>query len=305
MKLRLQHIVIGCILLGLFGFLTWYGINNTVAVLEPKGIIAEQQKDLLVFTVLLSMVIIIPVFAMATIIAYKYREGNTKARYMPKWDHDKKLEALWWGVPLLIIAVLSVITYRTSHSLDPYRPLESEKEPIKVQVIALEWKWLFLYPEQHIATVNYLQIPEDTPINFEITADAPMNSFWIPQLGGMVYAMNGMTSKLHLQADEQGTYRGVSSNISGEGFADMKFDTNVTSRADFDSWVAGVAKEGMVLTFDHYKGLAEPTIKHPVVNYASYQHNLYDTIINKYMQPHKTPDETFVPHDASHAKDGY
>lgn len=261
----------------------WILKDQTFAVLDPKGIIAEKQRNLLVFTVLLSMVVIIPVFVMASVIAWRYREGNKQATYSPEWDHNKKLETIWWGIPILIIALLSVITWFSSHDLDPYKPLDSKTEPLNVQVVALQWKWLFIYPEHGIATVNYVQFPEDTPVNFTITSDAPMNSFWIPQLGGQVYAMNGMSTKLHLMADEQGRYSGSSANISGEGFADMKFVAEATTHETFSTWMRTVKDSSNPLTLQSYNILSKPSIESTPLTYSNSEHNLYDTIIMKHM----------------------
>ena len=197
--------------------------THNIAVLEPKGFIGIKERDLIITALLLMLIVVIPVFLFALFFAWKYRESNSKARHAPDWEHNYIAEYCWWGVPFLLIIILGVITWKSSHELNPFRPIQSDVKPIKIQVVALQWKWLFIYPEQNIATVNYVEFPEKTPINFEITADAPMNSFWIPQLGGQIYAMPAMRSKLHLIANEEGTFRGCSSNISGKGFAGMVF----------------------------------------------------------------------------------
>ena len=285
-KMNKRVFIIIVILASIFGFtgLMIYLVgDSTVAVLEPAGMVATQQRDLLYFATALSMVVVIPVFILTTYIAVKYRASNASATYAPGFDSSRRLELLWWGLPIVIIIILSVITWRTSHALDPYRPLESTKTPLTVQVVALEWKWLFIYPEQGIATVNRLYIPEDTPINFKITADAPMNSLWIPQLGGMVYAMSGMETKLHLIAEKPGEYRGVSSNISGEGFADMNFQTIALSESDFATWLTEARNTPTALTHAEYVELAEPSTKHPITTYGSVGSNLYASIIESYM----------------------
>lgn len=274
--------------------------GTSIDVLAPKGTIAEQQFDLILLTSLLSLIIVIPVFALTFFIVWKYRAGNTKAKYDPQWDHSRKLEAAWWLIPFTLIAVLAVITWVSSHKLDPYRPIESDKKPVTIQVIALPWKWLFIYPEQDIATVNYVQFPEKTPVNFELTADAPMNSFWIPQLGGQVYAMAGMTTKLHLEASGVGEYRGSSANISGEGFAGMKFTARSTSQKDFDAWVLGTKTSSLALTLSEYEKLAKPSENNPPTFYSSRDANLYDTVIMKYMMP-GTP----TPRPVQHSHEGH
>lgn len=277
--------------------------GTNIAVLNPKGSIAEQQFDLIVFTSLLSLLIVVPVFALTFYIAVKYRAGNKKAKYSPELDHNSVAEALWWGIPLALIAVLAVITWVTSHKLDPYRPIVSDKKPVIIQVVALRWKWLFIYPEQNIATVNYIQIPEKTPINFELTSDAPMNSFWIPQLGGQVYAMSGMSSKLHLQADKLGTYSGSSANISGEGFAGMTFTVKATPETEFIDWVDSVRQTPQMLTMDIYQKLAEPSKNHPRTYYSGRDESLYDTVIMKYMSPEVHQKEV-IPEATTHNHEG-
>lgn len=249
-----------------------------IAVLNPKGIIAEKQSQLLLFATVIMLVVVLPVFALTFGIAWKYRSGNGKAKYTPNWDFDWVLEALWWSVPLVIIVILSVVNWVYCIKLDPFRPIDSTAKPMKIQVVALQWKWLFIYPEQGIATVNYFQFPEQVPIDFEITADAPMNSFWIPQLGGQVYAMPGMKSELHLMADGSGTYRGSSSNISGTGFSGMVFQATSVSAGDFATWVDGV-KGSSALNYDE---LVKPSQYVPQASYTV-ENGLFEKIIMKYM----------------------
>ncbi len=259
--------------------------DGNIAVLNPKGSIAQEQFNLIVFTVLLSLIIVIPVFTLTFYIAWKYRAGNKKAKYSPERDGSRILETIWWLIPLVLILILSVTIWKSSHQLDPFKSLTSNREPITIQVVALEWKWLFLYPKQDIATVNYIQFPEDTPVNFEITADAPMNSFWIPQLGGQIYAMAGMQTKLHLMANETGDYNGSSANLSGEGFSGMKFVARASTPADFDRWVQAVKRSPEVLDMDTYKTLAKPSKDNPITYYSSSNNDLYNTVIGTYMTP--------------------
>lgn len=269
----------------LAGAAVWYVGSLDIAILNPKGIVAFKQYNLLVFTTLLGFIVIIPVFAMAIFIAWRYREGNTKAKYTPNVSSNRLAETIWWGIPIILIGILSVVTWTSTHDLDPHKPLASTAKPVKVQVVALDWKWLFIYPEQNIATVNYVQFPVNRPVNFEITADAPMNSFWIPQLAGQIYAMPGMSTKLHLNANEIGSYKGLSANISGEGFADMKFTAKATTKAEFDAWVIAVKRSDQKLTADTYAQLAKQSKNTPIAYYASSTAGLYDTIVMKYMMP--------------------
>lgn len=277
---------------------TLYLMKADVAVLQPAGTIAEQQKNLLIFASLLSLLVILPVFALTFYITYTYRATNKKAKYRPDWQDSKRLETIWWGIPIILIIILGVVIWTSSHKLDPYRPLESDKKAVTVQVVSLQWKWLFIYPEQGIATVNYLQIPEGTPINFELTADSPMNSLWIPKLGGQVYAMNGMQTKLHLMADTTGTYRGMTTNISGEGYADMTFDVESVSEKNFTDWVQSVKQKDLALSSDVYSKLAQPSRKDPPLFYSTVQPELFTDIMHKYM-----PEMTEKTHNKHSAGD--
>lgn len=285
MKNKLPTILLSLIALGVVSFLVWFLFNGNIAMLDTKGLIASQQRDLLLFTTGLMLLVALPVFVLTFFIAWKYREGNKKAKYTPNWDSHKLIEVLWWGIPGAIILVLAIVTWVSSHTLDPYRAIESDKKPLTIQVVALQWKWLFIYPEQKIASVNLVQFPEDTPINFEITSDAPMNSFWIPQLGGQVYAMSGMKTQLHLMADEPGSYNGSSGNISGEGFAGMDFVAKASTDAEFKQWIKDVRASKDILNKETYYTLSQPSKDNPSTLYAVVDHKLYDTIIMKYMMP--------------------
>ncbi len=259
--------------------------TGSIAVLDPKGWIAAQEKDLMITTSALMLIVIIPVFILTVVIAWKYRSTNTKAKYEPNLHSSKIIECVWWGIPFIIITILSILTWKGSHKLDPFKPLVHTTKPIEIQVIALQWKWLFIYPDYHIASVNELHFPEKTPINFTITADAPMNSFWIPNMGGQIYAMPGMRTELHLIADEVGQFRGSSANLSGTGFAGMTFTAVSDTEEDFQKWTTSVSSSANTLNLDTYKTLAEPSEDNPVTTYTLEKEDLYDWIIMKYMMP--------------------
>lgn len=275
------------LILGAFAVTVLYISRHNVPVLDPKGLIGKKERELIITASLLMLIVVIPVFILTWAFAWKYRASNAKARHDPDWEHNYIAEYCWWGVPLVIIAVLAVITWKSSHELNPFKPLESEQKPLVIQVVALDWKWLFLYPEQGIATVNAIQFPENTPLNFEITSDAPMNSFWIPQLGGQIYAMPAMRSKLHLIATEKGTFRGASANISGKGFAGMTFTATATSEEEFQQWVGMVKQSGKALDLTEYNQLAKPSEYHPVTHYTLAHPDLFHYILMKYMAPEK------------------
>ncbi len=284
MNKKINIVIVLLLMLGIVTTAVLFFKGVDVAVLHPQGEIADKQRNLIVFTVLLSAIVVIPVFVLLAFFAWKYRESNTKAIYTPDWDGNKLLESMWWGIPCAIILALSIVTWQTSHELDPYKSLNSNVKPINVQVVALQWKWLFIYPDHHIASVNVLQFPEKTPINFTLTADAPMNSFWIPSLGSQVYAMSGMSTQLHLMATTTGEYHGSSANISGKGFADMTFTARSSSHADFDRWVKQVQSADS-LDMTSYSKLAQPGVNKQPVFYSLKDHTLYDKIIMKYMAP--------------------
>src|ERR1700712_2425190 len=235
-----------------------------MSVLDPKGQVGADEKTLIITATLLMLVVVIPVIFLTVFFAWKYRATNTKAAYMPNWSYSHRIEAVVWAVPCAIILVLGTITWKTTHTLDPYRPLVSTVKPITIQVVSLDWKWLFIYPDQHIATINEIAFPANTPVNFKITSDTVMNVFFIPQLGSQIYAMAGMQTQVNLIANEQGVFDGLSTNFSGAGFPDMQFKAHATTPAEFDAWVAKVKASPNKLGLDNYNALAKPSEKDPV-----------------------------------------
>jgi cytochrome o ubiquinol oxidase subunit II len=276
---------LGVLVIVILGLLTWHLHDSTVAILEPRGTIGSQEKHLIIIAVLLSLVVVIPVYAMLIGFSLKYREGNKNARYEPSFDHSRAIETVWWGVPIVLITILGVITWHSSHQLDPFKPLSSKKTPLKIQVIALQWKWLFIYPKQNVASVNYAEIPINTPVRFEITSDAPMNSFWVPQLGGQIYAMSGMATNLNLEAGQAGSYHGTSANISGDGFSGMDFIIKANSRPVFDTWVGSMKKNHNDLSAIAYRQLSAPSQNTPVKYYSSADSGLFNSVVDKFLAP--------------------
>ena len=269
-------------LLSILLFLPLLGGCGDFLLFDPKGPIAAEQMDLIILSFLVMMIVVVPVFIMTIWFAIRYRANNKKARYDADWEHSSMIELVVWSVPLIIIIVLGIITYNTSHSLDPRQALKSDKETLRVQVVALDWKWLFIYPEQEIATVNELAVPVGVPVEFLITSDTVMNSFFVPQLGSMIYAMAGMENQLYLLADEEGTYRGLSAHYSGFGFSGMKFKAHAMNDGDFESWVANVKASPNVLSKDAYSKLVVKTKDHPVEHYSSVNPLMFNRIIEKY-----------------------
>lgn len=276
-----------------------------MGVLDPKGTIAVDERLLLFTAVGLMLLVVIPVILLNFIFAWKYRASNTKAKYSPDFAHSTILEIVWWTIPIIIIAILATITWITSHRYDPYRPLDNTKvKPLVIQVVALNWKWLFIYPEQNIATVNFVQMPENVPVRFFITADAPMNSFQIPQLAGQIYAMPGMQTELNVMGTEDGDYPGFSANYSGVGFSGMTFTARVSSQKDFDEWVKKSQHTKQKLSKDVYEQLAQPSENNPVAYYAPVSPDLFNYVIMKYMMPmsSNTPTTNITKMDMSGMK---
>nr|WP_277401545.1 ubiquinol oxidase subunit II [Achromobacter xylosoxidans] len=252
-------------------------------ILSPKGDIGAQEKTLLFTATGLMLLAVIPVIIMILTFAWKYRASNTKADYQPKWAHSTAIEVVVWTVPCIIVAILAVITWRSTHALDPYKPLVSEHKPVTIEVVSLDWKWLFIYPEYDIATVNEIAFPVDVPVNFRITSASVMNSFFIPQLGSQIYSMAGMETKLHLNAREPGTYAGISANYSGAGFSGMRFKAIATSQEGFDNWVKEAKASGTALTPAVYQELTKRSEHNPVAKYASVPPSMFDYILGSTM----------------------
>lgn len=259
-----------------------FHFREYIAVLFPKGIIALKELDLLLIIQGLMLIVIIPVYILTFVFSWKYRAQNTKAAYDPDLVDHRIAEYIWWGIPLLMTLTIGILTWIKTYELDPYSPIKSDKKEMTVQVVALQWKWLFIYPEEQIASLNFLQIPKNTPIHFEITSDAPMNSFWIPDLGGQIYAMPKMKTELYLIANDTGDFRGSSANISGKGFAGMHFITRASDEEDYKKWVDAAKKAGQTLDFNSYQKLAAPSENNPVELYQLKDAKLFNQILMKY-----------------------
>jgi len=256
----------------------------TSALFDPKGDIGMQEKHLIVVALGLMLLVVIPVIVLTLFFAWRYRASNTNATYAPNWSHSTAIEVVVWTIPCVIIVTLGVLIWKTTHSLDPYKPIESQQKPLRVDVVALNWKWLFIYRDYGVASVNELAIPVDTPVEFRLTAESLMNSFFIPQLGSQVYAMPAMQTQLHLIANAPGVYEGRSAAFSGPGFADMHFETLATSRGDFDAWIARAKAAPHALDTATYTALEQPGEKMPVTLYSGVAAGLFDDIVGRYMR---------------------
>lgn len=264
-------------------------------LLSPSGDVAVQQRNLIYIATGLMLLIIVPVIIFTCVFAWRYRASHKRDDYQPDWDHSTRLELLIWAAPLLIIIALGAVTWISTHTLDPYRPLDRieagrpvhpDTQPLVVEVVALDWKWLFFYPEQGIATVNEMAAPIDRPIQFRITSSSLMNSFFIPALAGQIYAMPGMETKLHAVANKPGDFEGFSANFSGAGFSQMRFVFKSVSDEGFGKWVAKVkAAGGGELTRAVYEKLALPSAAEPVHYYPSVDAGLYEAVLNRCVKP--------------------
>ena len=261
---------------------TFFGGCSTILLFNPKGPIGESERFLIIAAIALMAIVVIPVFLLAFWFPLKYRASNTKAAYMPKWSRSPKIDFVMWGVPFAIVTVLAILAWTRTHALDPYKPIAAANKPINIEAVSLNWKWLFIYPDQNIATVNQLTFPVKVPLSFRLTSNTVMTSFFIPQLGSQIYAMAGMQTRLHLLADKPGAYAGQNQQFSGPGYADMYFQANAVSREEFQAWVQKIRQSPEKLDLDRYEELARPSLGHPVIYFSSVKPGLFEYILRKF-----------------------
>lgn len=267
-------VILGCILLR----------GKHLPLLQPSGQVAQHEANLLIFAFSIMMLVVIPVFILLAVFAWKYRIGNEKRqKYTPEWHESTKLEVLWWGIPIIIIIILATTATITAHTLDPYHPIKSDKKTLNVQVVALQWKWLFIYPDLGVAAVNTLPVPVNTPVHFSLTADAPMSAFWVPDLGSQIYTMNGMSSQLNLIADKTGDFPGYNTNINGKGYSEMTFTVHSQSQANFDDWITNAQNSPNSMDETELAKITEPSVMKPK-EYKLMDSDLYDKVVMKYMK---------------------
>ena len=271
--------VIGIVALG--------GCNQ--GVLDPKGPIAAAEEQILFNSLGIMLAIVIPTIIATLAVAFWFRSSNRRATYLPDFEYSGRLELLVWSIPAMTVLLVGGVAWVGSHDLDPGKPLTSTVKPIKVQVVSLDWKWLFIYPEQGIASVNQLTIPAATPISFDLTSSGVMNSFFVPQLGSQIYTMAGMKTRLHLQADHPGTFPGLSANFSGDGFADMRFAVDAVPAEQFAQWVTATRNSGPTLDSATYADLAKPSKAVAPFTYRSITPGLFDVIANSGMAMCRAP----------------
>ena len=259
-------------------------------VLHPKGVVGEGTSSLLVGSFIIMLPIVIPTMLAALLFGWWYRASNTRAYYQPSFVESGKIEIVTWSLPLLTIMLVGSVAWIGSHDLDPAKPLSSDEEALKVQGVSLDWKWLFIYPDQNVASVNRLVIPAGVPIRFSLTSASVMNAFFVPQLGSMIYTMNGMATPLNLNANEAGTFLGLSAMFSGNGFADMHFETEAVPKADFDAWTKEAGSGGgPALSSQAYKDLSVQSMNVAPFTYSSVEPGLFDKIVTQELPPGPGP----------------
>ena len=252
-----------------------------IGVLAPVGPVGAAQRLILLNSVAIMLCIVIPVILMTFAFGWYFRASNTKAKYLPYWAYSGRLEFVVWSIPALVVLFLGGITWIGAHDLDPYRPLDVGKEPLEVQVVSLDWKWLFIYPTLNFATVNELVIPAGQPVHFTLTSATVMNAFFVPQLGSMIYTMNGMQTELQLMADRPAELYGMSSHYSGDGFSDMDFPVRALSRSDFDDFIGKVKTDGPVLDKAAYGQLIQESKNVEPFTYRQVEQGLFGAIVRR------------------------
>jgi cytochrome o ubiquinol oxidase subunit 2 len=259
------------------------------AVLDPKGPIGDGNRQILIDSVAIMLAIVVPTIVAILAAAWWYRSSNTRARYLPDFEYSGSLELIVWAIPLLTIMLLGGVAWVGSHDLDPARPLESNQQPLNIQVVSLDWKWLFIYPDQHVASVNRLVIPAGRPIHFTLTSGSVMTAFFVPQLGSMIYTMNRMGTQLHLMADDPGTFRGLATQLSGDGFADMHFEVVAKTAAEFSDWVGQTRATGDELTPERYIELSKQSVEPKPFTFKAVADGLFDKIRDQTLPPGPGP----------------
>jgi cytochrome o ubiquinol oxidase subunit 2 len=264
-------------------------------VLDPKGPIASAEREILFNSLGIMLAIVIPTIIATLAVAFWFRSSNTRARYLPDFHYSGRLEMLVWSIPAMTVLLVGGVAWIGAHDLDPRRAITSAVKPVNVQVVSLDWKWLFIYPDQGIASVNRLTVPVGTPISFELTSSGVMNSFFVPQLGSQIYTMAGMATHLQLQADHPGTYPGLSAQFSGDGFADMRFTVEAVPAEQFAHWVTATRSTGLVLDPNTYADLARPSKSVAPFTYRSVAPDLFNRVSSSLLRP----DDLSLPYSQS------
>jgi cytochrome o ubiquinol oxidase subunit II len=254
-------------------------------ILNPQGPIGAADKTILIDSLAIMLAIVLPTIAAVFAFAYWFRASNPKARYLPDWAYSGRIELVVWSIPTLTIILLGGVAWIGAHQLDPAMPVEGSGKPLKIQAVSLDWKWLFIYPDQRIATINTLTVPAGVPLQFQLTSASVMNVFFIPQFGSMIYTMNGMTTRLNLRADSVGTFGGLAAHFSGDGFSDMHFDVHVVPSAEFSNWAQDASRADNTLDKHSYEQIAKPSMKTEPAAYRLTDPDLFQAIATQEIPP--------------------
>jgi len=260
------------------------------ALMDPRGPVGQAQKTILIDSLAIMLAIVVPTIVAALAIAWWFRASNTRARYLPEWEFSGRIELVVWAIPLMTIILLGGVTWIGSHQLDPARPLASKTRAVEIQVVSLDWKWLFIYPDERIASVNELVVPAGVPLHFSLTSASVFNTFFVPQLGSMIYTMNGMTTQLNLQADEPGTFHGMSAHFSGDGFSDMSFQVRALPAGEYAAWLMGARGGARKLDAAGYAQLAQQGSPVAPATYAAVEDGLFHKIVMQALPPGPGPE---------------
>src|ERR1700722_15037649 len=254
-------------------------------ILDPQGPIGAAEKTILIDSVAIMLAIVLPTIVAIFAFAFWFRASNTKARYLPDWAYSGRIELVVWAIPALTVILLGGVAWIGAHQLDPAKAIDGSQEPLKIKVVSLDWKWLFIYPDQKIAAINTLTVPVGVPLQFELTSASVMNVFFIPQFGSMIYAMNGMTTRLNLRADSPGTYQGLAAHFNGDGFSDMHFDVHVVPPEQFSKWAQDAAGTDKSLDQAIYGEIAKPSMNNPPATYRLADPDLFQAIATQKIPP--------------------
>lgn len=259
-------------------------------ILSSAGPVSEAERTILLDSLAIMLAIVIPTIIATLLFAWWFRASNTKARYLPDWSYSGRIELLVWSIPMLTILFLGIVTWVSAHDLDPSRPLNSKNKPLNIQVVAFDWKWLFIYPDQHIASINHMVVPVNVPLHLNITSASVFNVFFVPRLGSQIYAMNGMDTQLNLEADKTGDYPGLSAHFSGDGFSGMAFDVLAVPKAQFTGWIASTQQQGPELDNVHYRELLKQSQNVKPYTYRTVQAGLFDAIVTQQLPQGEGPE---------------
>ena len=294
--------------LSALGTAAFLGGCRHVVLFDPKGPIGGAERSVILVAIALMLIVVIPVFVMSFLFARRYRASNAKATYTPKWSYSGKIDLITWLVPVAIVTALGILAWSQTHRLNPYKPINGGIKPVTIEAVSLDWKWLFIYPDHHIASVNELVFPAKVPLSFRITSDTVMTSFFIPQLGSQIYAMAGMQTRLHLMADEPGVYLGQNQQYSGKGFSNMHFEAIAVPEEQFEAWVQKAKQSPEELDLARFEEIAKPSVGYPVTSFSSVEPDLFDSIIRKYRPANVNPgamsEETGSTHRKSVFREG-